>query len=752
MTYSLQPTPLAKALAKTSSSALITLGAVLALAGPALAEQDDSSERANSSDAALERVVVTAQRREETAQDVGVAISVLGGEKLADKGITQVNQLQNATPSLEIEPAFGGGQPQFRIRGVGFQDYASNNSPTVGIYLDEVAQPFPIGTQGLLFDLERVEVLRGPQGTLYGRNSTAGAVNFLVERPTSFFETGFNTRYGSYNAWDGEGYVSGPLTDNLRARLAVASSQGGGWQKHRDTGQSLGDRDRNAIRGQLEWDASERTHFRLLVSAYEDRSEANGLYLFNDFASQQHGLIPADRHRNRTGWSVRPEFARLVGEPGLKKPGRDNSGNTVTLHGSFDLGNSTLSSITSANRIKRRELNDWDASSAHESDVFFRSDAKVFSQELRLASNSDGPLDWLGGLYYSREKLDEKFFSDFNDLGWGFPGTRTTYTQDADTVGVFGQLGYQLNPRLKLIAGLRYEDESRELNDLVTANLGTGQPFAEPLDRKTSLDEFSGKLGLEFQAAPDTLLYASVSRGVKSGGFTAYNGSDPRRADPFKFESLIAYEVGFKSDLSRTLRLNGSAFFYDYQDQQVLDAYLGPTGVIGKITNAPKSEIYGLELELEWLPLSGLSITQALGYKEGKYRKFTALDVAATQASGYEIYRDLSGEDLNFPNLSYQGSVAYRWRAGGLNLTAEADYSYRDAYNSWLGKAYDLDGYWLANARLEFAPQGSPWAVAVWGRNIFNEKYDLTRNFFVNAQVALAGEPATYGLQVKYSY
>src|ERR1019366_4377012 len=231
----------------------------------------------------LEPVVVTAQRKQESAQSIGIAMSVLSGESLEAKSVTYVNDLQNAVPSLQVDPAFGGGQPQYRIRGVGFLDYTSNNASPIGVSLDDVAFALPIQTQGQLFDIDRVEVLRGPQGTLYGRNTTGGEINFISNRPTADAHAGFTAEYGSHNEVNAEGYVSGAIADGLLGRLAVATEQGGAWQRNRVTGQSLGDKDKIALRGQLEWNPSEAINFRLGVHMAKDKSEEQGLYLLQAY-------------------------------------------------------------------------------------------------------------------------------------------------------------------------------------------------------------------------------------------------------------------------------------------------------------------------------------------------------------------------------------------------------------------------------------------------------------------------------------
>lgn len=734
----------------------ILLGASIGMAGVVAApgvHAQSSGTSAPGEPAQLEKVVVTAQKRSEAAQDVGTALTVLTGKEVSERGIVTVNQLQTEVPSLEIEPAFGSGQPQFRIRGVGFQDYAANNSPTVGVYVDEVAYPLPIMTQGLLFDLSRVEVLRGPQGTLYGRNTTGGAVNFVTNRPTREFAAGATIDYGSFNALNAQGYVSGSLADNVRGRLSAALAQGGAWQHNRDTGQSLGNKDQYALRGQLEWDVTDRFNLRFTAHSGQDKSENEGLYLFTPKTGPG-TPAPIDRNRANTGWGFSPAFLQATGFGPNAKPSRDNKSEGYSLVANLDLGQTQLTSITAYEKFRRRELNDWDGTSARDSDEFFGSNADVFSQELRLASTSGKVFNWVTGLYYSRENLKENFLSDFSN-SLGLPIVKTSYSQNAETFALFGQADYKLTDRLKVVGGLRHENEDRQLRNYSTATI-TGISFIPTTNKSTSFSEVTGKLGLEYQLQPSTLLYTSVSRGVKSGGFTAYNTTNVLQLEPFKPEELWAYEAGFKSDLTRTLRLNGAGFYYDYRKQQVLSAVWDPTyGPIGRIVNAPKSEIWGGELELLWEPVSGLKVSQYLSYKEGKYKDFRGLDVAASTAAGAPVYVDYAGKELNFPKLSYGGLLSYAWNAGGYKLRAETDYSYRDKYNSWLGKTYDIKSYWLVNARLVLAPntRKENWSVTLYGRNILNEKYDQTRNFFLPGNnVAQAGLPATYGVQLSFAY
>src|SRR5271166_4726232 len=711
-------------------------------------------------DEGLEPIVVTAQRKQESAQSVGIAISVLSGQSLADKSIAVVDDLQNAAPSLQVEPAFGSGQPQFRIRGVGFLDYTSNNASPVGVSLDDVPFSFPIQTQDQLFDLDRIEVLRGPQGSLYGRNTTGGEINFVTNRPSVEGHGGLTVAYGSHGELDADGFLSGAITDGLLGRLSLATEQDGAWQYNRETGQSLGNKDKIALRGQLQWNPSAAVNFRFQVHLALDKSDETGLQLIKAYTPYNTGIggptIRADTSPYVTGWSLDPAFAKFIGLSAGSKPGVDNSNTGADLAADFDLGAAKLTSITAYNKLARREYGDWDATRYYDSDEFLQSDVDVFSEELRIASNGTGPFGWVGGVFYSDQHLKEDFYSDFSDANLGFPaGTTpqialTNYEQVADSVGVFAQGNYHFTDSFKGTLGVREDHETRELIDLNTGFLvpAIASFTGGPLSASTTSNLPSGKIEFDYDPTADTLVYASSSRGVKSGGFTAHNTVSAPAVDPFEPEKLTAFEVGLKSDLTRTLRVDAAVFYYRYKDQQILGKVFDDVSqsYIGRFVNAD-SRISGGELELEWRPLAGLSISQYAGFAEG-YFTSTLLD---SSGNNYD------GSPESFPKWSYGGDAAYSWNAGGYKITAEFNYSFHDAYSQFylLGSPdFTIPEYWLANAKLSLSPaSGRSWTVTLWGRNIFNKYYDVTRNFFLpGTEVAQAGEPATFGIRVNYRY
>jgi outer membrane receptor protein involved in Fe transport len=277
-----------------------------------------------------------------------------------------------------------------------------------------------------------------------------------------------------------------------------------------------------------------------------------------------------------------------------------------------------LTSITAADWFDRRELADYDATSLPLAETFFGSQARNVSQELRLASNTpDAAVNWLAGLYWADEKLDEQYASSFQN-SFGFANVLTSYRQKVRTGSVFGQADWKLSPALKLVAGLRQEHERRERLDFSTRSINPDIPFNGPSSGSFSNNHTSGKLALEYQASRDLLAYGSLSRGVKSGGFTAYNTFNDLALTPFKPEVLVAYEAGVKAEPTRQLRINAAVFHYDYRDQQILDAVKDSnTGAtVGKIVNAPKSEINGIELDVTFKPSPAWTLAGFAGYKE----------------------------------------------------------------------------------------------------------------------------------------
>ncbi|HVK80387.1 MAG TPA: TonB-dependent receptor, partial [Verrucomicrobiae bacterium] len=629
--------------------------------------------------------------------------------------------IENVIPNVEIDSQFGGGQPQFRIRGIGAREYSSNNSSTVGVYIDEVAHPYTITTQGALFDIDRIEVLRGPQGTLYGRNTTGGAVNIITSAPTDHLTAGLTAEAGTFDRYELEGFVSGPLGDSARGRLAFVREIGGAWQYNRDTGEELGDADRTAVRGRVDWDVAQNVNVDLSATYTRDQSDGLGFRLLAPYTVTGGGpTYPADTEWRITGWQISSDLAQIAGVGTDANPFRDNEGLDGSAIVRVDLGSVELTSVTAYQHFERNEYNDWDGTSANESDVFFFNEIDAFSQEVRLASTGDGPLDWLVGAHYANEANDGGFYTEFRGRA---DIILTPYEQDVEAVGVFANLTYALTERLRLSGGLRYESEERNLSTpgTITGIYPTMNIFPTGVyaDYSTDLSEVSGRVAVEYDVSDDALLYASFARGVKSGGFTTYNATS---ALPFRPEIVLAYETGVKTEwLDGRLRLNAAAFYYDYQDQQVQGLeYDTIQGRLGKITNVPESHIYGFEVDLTWEIFEGLNISQYASIKEGEYDEYFAIDGTATDAANPPggpwtniIANDRSGERLGFPRETYGGAISYDWNVGEYAFRAETNYNYRgDLYSVTTTSV--IPAYWLANASIGVGPEDGNWRFTVW--------------------------------------
>ncbi|MBB3174078.1 outer membrane receptor protein involved in Fe transport [Endobacter medicaginis] len=741
------------------------------LAGVALLSLDAAAQTATTpvptpkptTDNGIEQITVTSERRSQSAQSVGASISVISGKTLAARNVNNVFDLQYLTPSLQVTPQFGSGQPSFAIRGMGFNDYASNNAPTVGIYVDEVAYPVPFGTNGAMFDIARVEVLRGPQGTLYGRNTTAGAINYILNKPTSYWTGNLSAQYARFNSTKIDGFLSGPLGDKAQIRIAGQTQQGGAWQHSRDNSDRLGDVDRSGLRVMLDVEPTDTLKIELEGHGSHDRSDAVGLHLYAPLTSlvtylgAGQPIFPADTDRQITGWGTSPQFAKLIGIRPDAKPFSHIDTGGVSLRADQSLAFATLTDLVSYDYMQRQEYDNFDASSLAIADVFFNSRANVFANELRLTSHDSGRLKWVGGIYYANQYLADIYDSGFQSV-YKFDRT-VQYSQKVNTISGFGQATYALTHRLSLTGGLRVEHEVRDLNNFRAAYADSATQTAVTTlgHRSTDFTEPTGKIELQYTPFTHDMLYASVSRGVKSGGFTTYNSVSAQVSTaPFAPEKVWAYEIGNKADFPRQhLRLNVSAFYYDYHDEQIQSAVVNPlTGLVGAIINAPRSHLYGGEMQADWSPIPHLLLTQSAGWATGQFDRFNSV-VSAVREGGVfvGVYRDRKGDSLPSPKITLNGSASYTFDLGRYDLTTGIDYSLRSTYRSLFGKLYDVAGYTLFNANIALSPKNHRWMLAAFGQNILDKHYDVTRNYFVSGDnIAQSGLPAVWGVRASVGF
>jgi iron complex outermembrane receptor protein len=444
----------------------------------------------------LEEVIVTAQKRNQSENDIGIAISTWTGNELRDMGVVSAEDMALRTPGLTVNESSATGVPLYTIRGVGFQDYSTGASSTVGIYFDQVAMPYTVMTRGLLFDAERVEVLKGPQGDLYGRNTTAGQINFISNKPSEEFEVGVNVGYSSYSTVDFEGFVNGSMGENAQGRIALKTIQSSeGWQKSVDGDDELGEKDVTALRASFNIELSEDANLLLVAHHVDDQSDnkANTAYDgreigLAEFSAPYSAVAPylasgetppwySTDDNEAAGWT-NSYTSSITGTTFDLRPKRDNQLKGMSAHLDWDLGNVSLTSITAYNKFERVERNDWDGGQYNDSSNINTTDLSVFSQELQLSGSTDS-VDWLVGAYYSTDEMEEYyhyFMSDslyggaslvfdiapFKLNGTGILELDTKYQQETDSSAIFGHVEWQFTDALKLTVGGRYTKEQRD--------------------------------------------------------------------------------------------------------------------------------------------------------------------------------------------------------------------------------------------------------------------------------------------------
>ena len=688
----------------------------------------------------IEEIIVTAQKREQNLNDVSVAVTVFTGDDIREQRLGQPVDLAAQTPNLNINETFGNSITNVSIRGLGLNDYAVNNNPAAGIYIDEVYLVSPAMLTFQLFDMERVEVLKGPQGTLYGRNTTAGAVKFISKKPTEEIEGYLSADYGRYDHFVLEGAISGQIAEGLTGRAAVQTSQrNDGFQLNRATGDKVGEIDRSAWRGLLNWQPSEDLDVFLNVHGGFDNSDTLLVKVDNAFTPVDDGI--ADPFSSSAGNDTELD--------------NENYGASLTInwHLSEDL---TLTSVTGYEDYERSHDEDRDGTTLVQLDGLFLNNIEQVSQELRLTYVRDD-YALIGGVFYGNDDVSTRDIFDAGDLlplfGPAFATAKAIgneYAQEADSYAIFGHAEWQLHEDWKFIAGLRYTEEDKEFKDAFTF-LQVGEDRTEiqvfpPVSNDYSVSNLSGKAGIDYTGFENALLYASFSRGFKSGNFQGQLTFNPADLQAFDKELVTAYEIGAKTQLlNNSLQFNVSAFFYDYEGVQIYGPiFQSVVGPLFGITNAGDAEVYGAEFDLLWKAAAGLDIRLGLGLLDTEITDSFVPNVA-------------EGSKLpNSPDVNFNAGVKYQWQlTPALVADIMLDTSYKDDVS------YDIvnqpmetleDGYWITNARAGISSANGKWGVHLWGKNITDEVY---RTQVLTSSVGFGenyGLPATYGISVDLNW
>lgn len=618
---------------------------VLALVIPSAVAAQEATDQSAAAQTESNEIIVTAQKREQRLNDVGMSITAVTGEELTSRGVIEVSQLTKIEPSLQYSPS-NNGTPVYTIRGVGYFEQSLSATPAVSLYQDEVPFTYPIMTRGALLDVERVEVLKGPQGTLYGQNATGGLVNFIPASPTDYFEAGGQFTIARFNHTIVNGFISGPLGPTLTGRLSAQIEQGGAWQKSVTRDDELGDKNTKVARLLLDWEPSSSFRARLNLNGWTDNSETQAGQLVGvRFLSPQYlnSLTPAeladpaaylpdpsltypDPIQAIIDNPIPPRNNRASDWTAGTNPAADQEFYQAALRMDLDVSDSlSVTSLTSYQHFEQNDVRDVAGINVANQVLQIDGEVESFFQELRLQGVAvDGRLSWIVGANYAYDKTTELDVVEGIDLSAGYltggaPGSLLPFAPwheyyiindvKAETISLFGNVDFEITDRLTAHAGIRFTDSDQSMSgctgtsepDLLffygllaapgTTPPGTGECTTLLADGSVGLsretlkeDNVPFQLGLDFKVTPDSLIYGSIRKGFKAGTTPAIVPTSYLQRTPVTQESLIAYEAGFKLGLfDRALQLNGAFFHYDYRNKQLLGRIIDPAGIFGAL-------------------------------------------------------------------------------------------------------------------------------------------------------------------------
>jgi len=715
--------------------------------------------------AELEELVVTAQKRSESLQDVPVAVQALGGDALDEAGIDNSLDLQLVTPGFVVSTT--GPATQMYLRGIGNRLALAGLDPSVAIYMDD--QYIGVAQAGLFefADVERIEVLKGPQGTLYGRNASGGAIRVVTKGVDDELTGKLSTSLGNYNARKLSGTVSIPVTEDFGVRLSGLSSQRDGYADNLSaTGLSeLDDLDFTALRLKATWQMSDLFDATLSVGM-TDRDDTNG------YDNIVLGI---------------PQYNLGIALGGVSGASQDYVGTAISRKAKTETQDAALrinyagsavdfSAITTLWQFDQDAQLDLDGTSARALEFYgIPQETDSFSQELQWLSNQNDTWEWIGGLYYYEQESSFEGLVDRSDTSAvvGGPALLSQGYQRADTTAyaAFGQVTWHMNEAWALTLGGRYNYE--EKHAIVRASNYTAVTAAPEYDDTQDWKEFTPKLTLQYSPASGGMIYATYARGFKSGGYnytaSLINPITGQPEPPVDPEILDMLEFGWKTEmLDNRLRFNGSLYYYDYQDLQVTANTTDPdTGIQANITrNAANAEVMGLDLEFTVLLGEHWTMSGALNLMDSEYKDFIAsaqmynailnndnspgMTAIAYDASGHELLR--APETSGFVTLMYE--IPLTAGRAPISLT----YSYTGAFKydfiaDPATRDLEQDAYGILNARASYYTADEQWQVSLWGRNLTDED-----NYYddINANPAgirgSLGAPRTFGIELGYQF
>ena len=716
----------------------------------------------------LDDVIVTARRTEESVQTVPLSVSAFSGEALERQGAQQVTDLQGAVPNLNIVQGRGSSNAtNIYIRGIGQPDALQTFDPAVGVYVDDVYYSRIRGTQFDLLDLERIEVLRGPQGTLYGKNTIGGALKLVSRRPGQDFRARGSVALGDYGLVDIQAAVSGPVGETLALGLSALHSERGGYVTNPVTGAEYNDKNTDAIRATLAWDPA--ANLRIDLTA--------------DYSHDDAGLTVGQPTNNLstilgvplyTAPSPLPEYNfQTVVNPTLPNETRLES-RGVALNIAYDLSDTlTLRSISAYRKLNTDDYIDFDATPLDITSALVAVDQNQISQELQLSYQS-GPVTAVGGLYYLKEEVgshQEAYADDF--LGAAFFNSRFLRTVDDDlettSRAIYANAGYAVTEALRISAGVRFTEEEKDYRRTTSTfyNLLPGfnatYPFAPPV---AEFQDTSFMASADYQLTEDVMLYARFAQGFKSGG---YNGRANSAAESTEYdpETADSFEIGAKTTaFDNRLRLNVAAFTTTYENFQArvsgldTDPITGLPAPVLSVINAGGLDISGLEIEAVAALTDALTVDAQLGFLDASYDEFN--DARFTATGGSRAFQEPAFSPDMTARFGFQ-YVAETADGGDVTIGGAAKFRSRMALavdNTPVNSQVELPGmfqddYWLFDARAVWNAPSDRYSIGIYGQNLADEVYKTDAQEFSSVggiQTAYYGAPRTVMIKLTARY
>ena len=713
-----------------------------------------------------DEITVTATKREESTQDIGISVTALSGDQIKALGYTNAQQVTALAPGVSTIQPNGESNYSVAIRGAANSDFTTNVESPVALYVDETYISQSSGSGFQLFDTERVEVLRGPQGTLFGRNATGGLIHYISVKPQDEFGGYGQVSYGRFNRVRTQGALNVPLSEELAARVSFATHQGDGYVTNR----FRPDRDLNnandfAGRAQVSWTPSD--DFDLLLAARYGRQDIRTGFFEYVSAPLPTGTPQPASPNPALGGYTDLDGDVYAGEYDF--PGRNFLETwSATATANWRLGDVKLTSITDYQSVERNYIEDSDASPVNYFNFFLTTDAEQFSQEFRMSGEAEN-LNWVAGVYFidiqindSNGGIAQGFIDDFLGLVdpasvGAFNGIQNPYSQSTTSISGFGQIDYQFNDKLSLTLGGRYISESKDFlyndnavlfDDAATSGNDPRTQLIVPnlvpeVRGDDTFNMWSARAVLNYQANDNLLIYGGWNRGVRGGGYNA--PLLPGIVDPLFYsydpEVLNAYEVGFKADFADgRARLNGSGYFYDYNDFQAFS-------IIGldTFTLNADAENYGFELELQTSPVDNLDFLLGVGFIDANVSGVPGVNVDAIDSTGAVIAPAIKTGDIRpvqTPEWNLNGLIRYEipvtaWNG---NLAVQSDFQYRSEhfFNLAALPAGTEDGYAVVNASIAWVPEEQPWDIRFSVDNLTDEEY-LVQTFDLSGTLDQGG-------------